>query len=107
LAVLPLWQVSHVPVPTALAAECANATPEVQLAVLLWQPSQLPVTPAWIAVVGLPTAARKLPPAISVWQVTQPVLTVTLLCSRPLVHVAKPPRWQVSQLAAAAAATMA
>ena len=33
----PLWQVSQVPVPTALAAECANVTPEVQLVVELWQ----------------------------------------------------------------------
>ena len=36
LAVLPLWQVSQVPVPTALAGECAKLT-VCQLVALLWQ----------------------------------------------------------------------
>ena len=45
-----------------------------QLAVLLWQLSQLPVTPLCVAVAGLPTALRKLPPAAVVWQLTHPVL---------------------------------
>mgnify|MGYP003529892569 CR=1 FL=1 len=57
LAVLPLWQVSHVPVPTALAAECAKVT-VAQLVVDLWQLSQLPVTVAWVALLGVPTAIR-------------------------------------------------
>ena len=39
------------------------------------------------------------------WQVTQPVLTVTLLWNLPLAQVVKLPLWQVSHLAAAAAAT--
>ena len=57
LAVVPLWQVSQVPVPTALAGECAKVTVDHE-AVDLWQPSQLPVTLLCVAVVGLPTALR-------------------------------------------------
>jgi hypothetical protein len=41
--VLPLWQLSQVPVPTALAAECVYCT-LAQLLVDLWQLSQFPVT---------------------------------------------------------------
>ena len=57
LAVVPLWQVSQVPVPTALAAECAKVT-VLQLVVDLWQLSQPPVTPLCVACRGLPTALR-------------------------------------------------
>jgi hypothetical protein len=53
LAVLPLWQVSQVPVPTALAGEWVNLTPLDQLVVDEWQLSQLPVTVACVAVAGL------------------------------------------------------
>ena len=41
-----------------------------QVVVVLWQLSQLPVTAACVALLGLPTAARKAP----VWQLTQPVV---------------------------------
>jgi hypothetical protein len=87
-----LWQVSQVPVPTALAGECAKVTVS-QLVVERWQPSQA-VTPTCVVVLGLPTAGGKLP----LWQVAHWVETVTLLCRRAGVHDAKPLRWQVSQL---------
>jgi hypothetical protein len=57
VAVLPLWQVSQVPVPTALAGEWVKLTVP-QLLVDLWQLSQLPVMLAWMALAGLPTADR-------------------------------------------------
>jgi hypothetical protein len=50
--VLPLWQLSQVPVPTALASACVYCTLS-QLLVDLWQLSQLPVTVAWVMVDGL------------------------------------------------------
>jgi hypothetical protein len=37
------------------------------------------------------------------WQVAQPLLTLTLAWKRPLAQVLRLPRWQVSQLADAAA----
>ena len=49
---LPLWQLSQVPVPTALAGAWAYCTLS-QLLVERWQLSQLPVTLAWIGVAGL------------------------------------------------------
>jgi hypothetical protein len=51
----PLWQVSHVPVPTALAAAWVYFTPLGQLVVELWQVSHT-VTPLWMVVLGLPVA---------------------------------------------------
>ncbi len=51
-AVTPLWQVSQVPVPTALAGLCVNCTLS-QLAVERWQASQLPVMAAWVVLAGL------------------------------------------------------
>ena len=68
--------------------------------VLLWQDSQLPVTAACVALLGLPTAIWKAP----VWQLAQLPATVMLLWNLPLAHVLKLPRWQVSQLADAATA---
>jgi hypothetical protein len=68
-----------------------------QVLVDLWQLSQLPVTVAWMALVGLPTAGGKAP----VWQVTQFVLTDTLVCTRAGAQVLKPDLWQLSQLTAA------
>ncbi len=47
----PLWQVSQVPVPTALTAEWANCTLD-QLAVDLWQVSHT-VAPVCVALLGL------------------------------------------------------
>ena len=55
--VVPLWQVSQVPVPTALAAAWVYFTPLVQLLVELWQLSHT-VTPVCVAVAGLPVAFR-------------------------------------------------
>ena len=78
--------------PTALAALWAKLTPLVQLAVDLWQPSQV-VTPAWVALFGFRAPGEKLP----VWQVAHWVLRVTLLCSRAPVQTVVP-LWQVSQL---------
>ena len=51
-AVAPLWQVSQVPVPTALAAWCTKLA-DVQELTEVWQLSQV-VTPAWTGVFGLP-----------------------------------------------------
>jgi hypothetical protein len=42
---------------------------------------------------------------LSVWHETHPELTLTLLWNLPLAQVVKLPLWQVSQFAAAAAAT--
>ena len=39
------------------------------------------------------------------WQLLQPLATATLAWKRPLPQVLKPPLWQLSQLAAAAAGT--
>jgi hypothetical protein len=50
--VLPLWQLSHVPVPTALAGAWVYCTLS-QLLLDLWQLSQFPVTVACVAVAGL------------------------------------------------------
>jgi hypothetical protein len=72
--VLPLWQVSQVPVPTALAGACVYCTLN-QLEVDRWQLSQLPVTPVWVDVAGLlvnPYEALR-------WQVEHCVATETLL----------------------------
>jgi hypothetical protein len=71
LAALPLWQVSQVPLPTALAGVCAKLT-ELQLEADLWQLSHT-VTPAWTVVFGLPTAGGQLP----LWQSAHCVLTDT------------------------------
>jgi hypothetical protein len=79
-------------VPTAFAALWAKVTPLVQLAVDLWQPSQL-VTAAWVALFGFRAPGEKLP----VWQVAHWVLNVSLLCSRAPVQTVVP-LWQVSQL---------
>ncbi len=97
LAVVPLWQVSHVPVPTALAAECAYTTPLVQLVVDLWQLSQLPVTEECTVVLGLPVT----PYAVVRWQLAHCVDTDTLAWNFPGFHNVVPPLWQVSQLAIA------
>lgn len=76
---------------------------EAHDAVVLWQLSQLPVTAAWVALLGLPTAPRAAP----LWHVAQPVLTLKLAWNRPLAQVAKLPLWQLSQLALAATGTEA
>ena len=55
VAVLPLWQVAQ----TVAAVNVLWSTlAPAQVLVLLWQLSQLPVTVAWVAVLGLPTALR-------------------------------------------------
>ena len=99
-AALPLWQLAQLV--AALKPEWSTFALD-QLAVDLWQLSQLPLTPAWSAFDGLPTAGGKAP----VWQVEQLVLIETLLCSLAGAQAANPPRWQVSQLALAAAGTLA
>lgn len=93
LAVLPLWQVSQVPVPTALAAEWANTTVN-QLAVDLWQLSQPLTMVLWVVLLG-----RRCPGAyVPMWQVWHWLPTDTLLCRRAGVQAVKPDLWQVSQL---------
>ena len=52
-AEVPLWQVSQVPVPTALAGECEKTTLVSQLTVDRWQDSQFPVTALCVGVAGL------------------------------------------------------
>ena len=60
----------------------------------LWQVSHT-VCPACTVVLGL----------LPAWQVAHWLLMLTLLCNRAGVQLAKPALWQVSQLAAADAAT--
>jgi hypothetical protein len=50
--VLPLWQLSQVPVPKALAGAWVYCTLS-QLLVERWQLSQFPVTVEWVAEAGL------------------------------------------------------
>ncbi|MFO1328941.1 MAG: hypothetical protein U1F56_16400 [Rubrivivax sp.] len=52
-AALPLWQLAQLVL--ALKPEWSTLADD-QLLVLLWQLSQLPLTPAWIVLDGLPTA---------------------------------------------------
>ena len=99
-AALPLWQLAQLV--AALKPEWSTFALD-QLAVDLWQLSQLPLTPAWSAFDGLPTAGGKAP----VWQVEQLALIETLLCSLAGAQAANPARWQVSQLAEDVAATEA
>jgi hypothetical protein len=76
--VLPLWQVSQVPVPTALAAEWVYCTLS-QLLVERWQLSQFPVIVVWVDVAGLlvkPYAPLK-------WQVAHCVAIDTFLWKAP------------------------
>ena len=74
-----------------------------QVLVDLWQLSQLPVTVAWMLFDGLPAAGGNAP----VWQLAQLVLIDALACTLAGVQVAKPDLWQLSQLAAASAGTVA
>ena len=67
-AVLPLWQVRQL---VAAVKLLWSVLAPAQVVVLLWQLSQLPVTAAWVALLGLPTAIRKAP----LWHVAQPVAT--------------------------------
>jgi len=76
--VLPLWQVSQVPVPTALAGACVYVTLS-QLLVERWQLSQLPVTAECVAVAGL---LVKPYPAVK-WQVAHWVVIDTLEWNLP------------------------
>ena len=73
---------------SALPAEMTPA----QVLLLLWQVSQA-VTPAWMAVAGLPVT----PSAAPLWQVAHDALTPKLACSRPLDQVVVLPLWQLSQ----------
>ena len=91
VAALPLWQL----LPLGAALKVLWSTRAlVQLPVVLWQVSHT-VWPACTAVFGLLLA----------WQVAHWLFTLTLLCRRAGVQLAKPALWQVSQLAEAAAAT--
>ena len=60
-----------------------------QVIVDLWQVSQVPVTPACVALAGL--ALR--------WQLEHWAVTLKLVCSLAGVHALVPDLWQVSQLA--------
>lgn len=71
---VPLWQVSQVPVPTALAGEWAYCTLS-QLLVERWQLSQVPVTEVCVAVAGLLVS----PYAPLKWQLAHCVATETFL----------------------------
>lgn len=91
--VLPLWQVSQVPVPTALAGRCVYCTLN-QLLVDLWQLSQT-VTPVCVLVLGLGVK----PYAAVAWQLAQPVATVTLVWNLAGNQVINPALWHVMQFA--------
>jgi hypothetical protein len=87
---VPLWQdVQLVDVLKVLWSGLAPPQPAV-----LWQVSQV-VTLAWMVVLGLPTAAWKLP----VWQAAHWVETLKFEWNRPLAQLLKLPLWQLSQLA--------
>ena len=81
VAVDPLWH-------DAQSVEALNplwsTLAEDQLLVLLWQLSQLPLTPAWIAFDGLPAAGGKPP----VWHVAHCEAMVALLCTLAGVQLA-------------------
>ena len=81
VAVDPLWH-------DAQSVEALNplwsTLAEDQLLVLLWQLSQLPLTPAWIAFDGLPSAGGNAP----VWQVAHCEAMVALLCTLAGVQLA-------------------
>ena len=97
VAVPPLWQLAQL---VAALKPLWSTFADDQVLVDLWQLSQLPVTVACKALLGLPTAGGKAP----VWQLEQPVEIEALLCTFAGVQVLKPDLWQVSQLAAAVAA---
>jgi hypothetical protein len=100
VAALPLWHCAQL----VLALKPLWFTlADDHVLVELWQLSQLPVTDAWIAEEGLPTAGGNAPE----WQLAQPLPMLTALCTLAGVQLAKPARWQVSQLADAVAATLA
>jgi hypothetical protein len=75
---LPLWQVSQVPVPTAFAGAWVYVTLS-QLLLERWQLSQLPVTAEWVAVAGL---LVKPYPAVK-WHVAHWVVIDTLEWNLP------------------------
>ena len=79
-AALPLWQLAQL---VAALNDAWSVRAPAQVLVLRWQLSQLPVTVAWVALLGLPTALRYVP----VWQLAHPVVTDTLACRRPLAQV--------------------
>lgn len=79
VAVVPLWQLEQLV--AMVNVEWSTLAPAQP--VVLWQLSQL-VTPAWIGVLGLPTAGGKLP----VWQLAHWLLTETLLWNRAGAHAA-------------------
>jgi len=97
VAVLPLWQ--DVQLVAAVKVPWSTFAP-AQLVVDLWHVSHT-VTPAWMAVLGLPTARAKPP----VWQLAHCVLTDTEAWKRAGVHDEKPLLWQLSQLVIAAPAS--
>jgi hypothetical protein len=98
VAAEPSWQLAQFV--AALKVEWSTLADD-QVLVDLWQLSQLPVTLACRALLGLPTAGGKAP----VWQVEQAVLTLTLAWNLAGAQVPKPDLWQVSQLADALAGT--
>jgi hypothetical protein len=91
VAALPLWQLAQLV--AALNALWSTRAPD-QALVLRWQLSHT-VWPAWMVVLGLSPA----------WQVAQPDVTLTLLCRRAGVQLAKPALWQLSQFSEAKPAT--
>ena len=86
----PLWQDEQL-VDELNVAWSGLAPPQP---VVLWQVSQV-VALAWMGVLGLPTAAWKLP----VWQAAHCVETLKFEWNRPLAQLLKLPLWQLSQLA--------
>ena len=98
VAAVPLWHDAQFVV--ALNTVWSTLADD-QLLVDLWQLSQLPLTPAWMALDGLPAAGAKPP----LWQLAQPLVKVTLVCTLAADQLPKPDLWQLSQLTAASAGT--
>ena len=71
VAPLPLWQLAHC---VAEVNRLWSGLEALQLLVVLWQDSQLPVTAEWIDVAGLPVT----PYAVLRWQVAHCADTDTL-----------------------------
>ena len=91
VAPVPLWQVVQL---VADVKVLWSTLAPVQVVVERWQFSHT-VWPTCTVVVGL----------IDRWHVEHCAVIVTLLCTLAGVHAVKPALWQVSQLAAADAAT--
>jgi hypothetical protein len=91
VAPVPLWQLLQL---VADVKVVWSTLAPVHVVVERWQVSQT-VCPTWIVVLGL----------MALWQVAHCAVMVTFWCNRAGVQALNPALWQVSQLAAADAAT--